>query len=92
MHPVHDAFGLWLTSVICELWFAFTWIFDQLPKWVPITRQTYLDRLSLRYFSIPGLKKPGSEVRLYDMIDHGYECAGMRGKMNRTCWQQWMYL
>lgn len=51
LHPVHDAFGLWLTSVICEIWFAVSWIFDQFPKWYPIERETYLDRLSLRYIS-----------------------------------------
>ncbi|KAK4354623.1 hypothetical protein RND71_026817 [Anisodus tanguticus] len=48
-HPVNDAYGLWLTSIICEIWFAISWIFDQFPKWVPIQRETYLDRLSLRY-------------------------------------------
>ncbi|KAK1371332.1 Cellulose synthase [Heracleum sosnowskyi] len=48
-HPVHDAFALWLVSVICEIWFAVSWIFDQFPKWSPIERETYLDRLSLRY-------------------------------------------
>ncbi|KAI8570298.1 hypothetical protein RHMOL_Rhmol01G0023600 [Rhododendron molle] len=49
LNPVHDAFGLWLTSVICEIWFAISWILDQFPKWFPIDRETYLDRLSLRY-------------------------------------------
>ncbi|KAG7636984.1 putative hexosyltransferase chromatin regulator PHD family [Arabidopsis thaliana] len=49
LHPVNDAFGLWLTSVICEIWFAVSWILDQFPKWYPIERETYLDRLSLRY-------------------------------------------
>ncbi|KAF8400499.1 hypothetical protein HHK36_013797 [Tetracentron sinense] len=49
LNPVHDAFGLWLTSVICEIWFAFSWILDQFPKWLPIDRETYLDRLSIRY-------------------------------------------
>ncbi|XP_010905024.1 cellulose synthase A catalytic subunit 9 [UDP-forming] [Elaeis guineensis] len=49
LNPVHDAIGLWLTSVICEIWFAFSWILDQFPKWFPIDRETYLDRLSLRY-------------------------------------------
>ncbi|KAL0451340.1 UNVERIFIED_CONTAM: Cellulose synthase A catalytic subunit [UDP-forming] [Sesamum latifolium] len=49
LHPVHDALGLWLTSIICEIWFAFSWILDQFPKWFPIDRETYLDRLSLRY-------------------------------------------
>ncbi|XP_059461389.1 probable cellulose synthase A catalytic subunit 5 [UDP-forming] [Corylus avellana] len=49
MHPVHDAYALWLISVICEIWFAISWILDQFPKWLPIDRETYLDRLSLRY-------------------------------------------
>ncbi|CAK9153583.1 unnamed protein product [Ilex paraguariensis] len=49
LHPVHDAYGLWMTSVICEIWFAVSWILDQFPKWYPIERETYLDRLSLRY-------------------------------------------
>ncbi|XP_077217318.1 cellulose synthase family protein isoform X2 [Tasmannia lanceolata] len=49
LNPVHDAIGLWLTSIICEIWFAFSWILDQFPKWFPIDRETYLDRLSLRY-------------------------------------------
>lgn len=48
LHPVNDAYGLWLTSVICEIWFAVSWILDQFPKWHPIQRETYLDRLSLR--------------------------------------------
>ncbi|TYI20455.1 hypothetical protein ES332_A07G239100v1 [Gossypium tomentosum] len=47
--PAYDAFPLWLISVICEVWFAFSWILDQFPKWFPITRETYLDRLSLRF-------------------------------------------
>lgn len=51
LHPVNDAFALWLISVICEIWFAVSWIFDQFPKWFPIERETYLDRLSLRYTS-----------------------------------------
>lgn len=49
LHPVNDAYGLWLTSVICEIWFGVSWILDQFPKWYPIERETYLDRLSLRY-------------------------------------------
>ncbi|XP_031093607.1 cellulose synthase A catalytic subunit 2 [UDP-forming]-like isoform X2 [Ipomoea triloba] len=49
LHPVADAYGLWLTSVICEIWFAISWILDQFPKWCPLVRETYLDRLSLRY-------------------------------------------
>ena len=53
LHPVRDAYGLWLTSVICEIWFAVSWILDQFPKWYPIERETYLDRLSLRFVAVP---------------------------------------
>ncbi|KAM7256330.1 hypothetical protein ACFE04_012071 [Oxalis oulophora] len=48
-HPVNDAYPLWLISVICEIWFALSWLLDQFPKWYPINRETYLDRLALRY-------------------------------------------
>ncbi|KAL5989710.1 Cellulose synthase A catalytic subunit 8 [UDP-forming] [Asimina triloba] len=48
-NPVDSAYGLWLTSVICEIWFAFSWVLDQFPKWSPINRDTYIERLSLRY-------------------------------------------
>ncbi|CAN6554091.1 hypothetical protein ACFX13_004072 [Malus domestica] len=47
--PAYDAYPLWLISVICEIWFAFSWILDQFPKWNPINRETYLDRLSIRF-------------------------------------------
>eukprot|EP00250_Pteridium_aquilinum_P033312 c5439_g1_i1 orf=1-1212(-) len=49
LNPVPNAYLLWLTSIICEIWFALSWILDQFPKWFPISRETYLDRLSLRY-------------------------------------------
>ncbi|KAJ6805609.1 cellulose synthase A catalytic subunit 5 [UDP-forming]-like isoform X1 [Iris pallida] len=61
LHPVIDAYGLWLTSVICEIWFAVSWILDQFPKWSPIERETYLDRLSLRY------EKEGKPSELADI-------------------------
>ncbi|XXG73540.1 hypothetical protein AAC387_Pa07g2443 [Persea americana] len=61
LHPVPDAYGLWLTSVICEIWFAVSWILDQFPKWHPIERETYLDRLSLRY------EKEGKPSELADI-------------------------
>uniref|UniRef100_A0A453ANE9 cellulose synthase (UDP-forming) n=1 Tax=Aegilops tauschii subsp. strangulata TaxID=200361 RepID=A0A453ANE9_AEGTS len=48
-NPVRNAYPLWLLSVICEIWFALSWILDQFPKWFPINRETYLDRLALRY-------------------------------------------
>lgn len=48
-HPVDSAFGLWLTSIICEIWFAFSWVLDQFPKWSPINRVAFTDRLSARF-------------------------------------------
>ncbi|KAF8413717.1 hypothetical protein HHK36_001709 [Tetracentron sinense] len=48
-NPVDSAYGLWLTSIICEIWFAVSWVLDQFPKWYPINRETYIDRLSSRY-------------------------------------------
>lgn len=54
LHPVKDAYALWLISVICEIWFAVSWVLDQFPKWYPIERETYLDRLSLRYLNLVG--------------------------------------
>lgn len=47
-NPVPNAIPLWLLSVICEIWFAISWILDQFPKWLPVNRETYLDRLALR--------------------------------------------
>ncbi|KAL8536234.1 hypothetical protein ACS0TY_011748 [Phlomoides rotata] len=49
LHPVNNAYALWLVSIICEIWFAISWILDQFPKWFPVDRETYLDRLSLSY-------------------------------------------
>jgi hypothetical protein len=34
-HPNRDAMWLWGMSTVCELWFAFSWILDQLPKLCP---------------------------------------------------------
>lgn len=48
-HPVKDAYALWIVSVICEIWFALSWLLDQFPKWYPVNRETYLDRLALRF-------------------------------------------
>jgi len=48
-NPVESAYGLWLTSIICEIWFAVSWVLDQFPKWSPINRRTYIDVLSARY-------------------------------------------
>ncbi|KAK4265407.1 hypothetical protein QN277_026464 [Acacia crassicarpa] len=62
LHPVPDAIGLWLTSVVCEIWLTLSWIIDQIPKWFPIDRETYLDRLSLRF-------EPENKPNLFPPVD-----------------------
>ncbi|KAI5426744.1 hypothetical protein KIW84_032243 [Lathyrus oleraceus] len=50
VQPFHEiTYPLWLTSAICEIWFALSGILDQFPKWSPISREIYLDRLAIRY-------------------------------------------
>ncbi|GLJ09665.1 hypothetical protein SUGI_0113710 [Cryptomeria japonica] len=56
-HPNRDAMWLWGMSVVCEIWFAFSWILDQLPKLCPINRVTDLNVLKDK-FERPSLKNP----------------------------------
>ncbi|KAJ1401422.1 Zinc finger, RING-type [Sesbania bispinosa] len=51
MHPNEDAIWLWLMSVVCEIWFAFSWILDQIPKLSPVNRSTDLDVLHEKFDS-----------------------------------------
>ncbi|KAG9140018.1 hypothetical protein Leryth_010527 [Lithospermum erythrorhizon] len=48
-HPNEDARWLWLMSIICELWFAFSWLLDQLPKFSPVNRATDLTVLKEKF-------------------------------------------
>ncbi|KAK6156475.1 hypothetical protein DH2020_010723 [Rehmannia glutinosa] len=56
-HPNNDAVWLWLMSVVCEIWFAFSWILDQLPKVHPINRTTDLEVLRDK-FEMPSPSNP----------------------------------
>ncbi|CAJ2631962.1 unnamed protein product [Trifolium pratense] len=56
-HRNHEAMWLWGMSVTCELWFAFSWILDQLPKLCPVNRVTDLSVLKERFES-PHLRNP----------------------------------
>ncbi|KAM7479531.1 hypothetical protein LguiA_027744 [Lonicera macranthoides] len=56
-HPNNDAIWLWLMSVICELWFAFSWILDQVPKLCPINRSCDLNILREK-FDMPSPSNP----------------------------------
>ncbi|XP_047962858.1 cellulose synthase-like protein D2 [Salvia hispanica] len=48
-HPNTDAVWLWGMSIVCEIWFAFSWILDQLPKLCPINRATDLNVLKEKF-------------------------------------------
>ncbi|MCO5563478.1 hypothetical protein L7F22_017120 [Adiantum nelumboides] len=41
-HPNSDAMWLWGMSIVCEIWFTFSWVLDQLPKLYPVNRATDL--------------------------------------------------
>ncbi|KAA8533476.1 hypothetical protein F0562_031090 [Nyssa sinensis] len=56
-NPNNDAIWLWGMSVVCELWFAFSWVLDQLPKLCPINRSTDLNVLKEK-FETPSLNNP----------------------------------
>ncbi|KAH7283954.1 hypothetical protein KP509_34G032400 [Ceratopteris richardii] len=48
-NPNRDAMWLWGMSVVCEIWFAFSWVLDQLPKLKPINRSTDLEALRAKF-------------------------------------------
>ncbi|EXC33625.1 Cellulose synthase-like protein D4 [Morus notabilis] len=57
VHPNEDAVWLWLMSVVCELWFAFSWLLDQIPKLHPVNRSTDLEVLRDK-FDMPSPSNP----------------------------------
>ncbi|XP_078436531.1 cellulose synthase-like D5 [Wolffia australiana] len=56
-HPNREAMWLWGTSVTCELWFAGSWLLDQLPKVCPVNRVADLAVLRERFES-PSPRNP----------------------------------
>ncbi|KAJ8754394.1 hypothetical protein K2173_002845 [Erythroxylum novogranatense] len=56
-HPNEDSLWLWSISVLCELWFAFSWLLDQIPKLCPVTRAVDLSALKER-FETPSPRNP----------------------------------
>lgn len=56
-NPNTDALWLWGMSVVCEIWFGFSWILDQLPKLCPINRATDLECLKEK-FERPSAENP----------------------------------
>ncbi|KAI3938067.1 hypothetical protein MKW98_018623 [Papaver atlanticum] len=56
-HPNEDALWLWLMSIVCEIWFAFSWILDQIPKIHPVNHATDLAALREK-FDMPSPMNP----------------------------------
>lgn len=56
-HINADAVWLWGMSVVCEVWFALSWILDQLPKLCPVNRATDLAVLKDK-FELPSPDNP----------------------------------
>uniref|UniRef100_A0ACD5WYW5 Uncharacterized protein n=1 Tax=Avena sativa TaxID=4498 RepID=A0ACD5WYW5_AVESA len=50
-NPNPDAMWLWGISIVCEYWFAFSWILDQMPKLNPINRAADLGALREKFES-----------------------------------------
>ncbi|CAN4095954.1 unnamed protein product [Withania somnifera] len=50
-NPNTDAMWLWGVSIVCELWFAFSWLLDILPKLNPINRSADLPTLKEKFES-----------------------------------------
>nr|XP_043638830.1 cellulose synthase-like protein D2 [Erigeron canadensis] len=62
-NPNEDAIWLWFMSIICEIWFAFSWILDQLPKLAPVNRATDLNVLKEK-FETPSPENPSGKSDL----------------------------
>ncbi|KAF9676416.1 hypothetical protein SADUNF_Sadunf09G0136300 [Salix dunnii] len=57
VNPNDDARWLWGMSVVCEVWFAFSWILDIIPKLNPMNRSTDLEVLRDK-FDMPSPSNP----------------------------------
>ncbi|KVH95185.1 cellulose synthase-like protein D3 [Cynara cardunculus var. scolymus] len=62
-HPNEDAIWLWFMSIVCEIWFAFSWLLDQLPKLAPVNRATDLNVLKEK-FETPSPQNPSGKSDL----------------------------
>ncbi|XP_021738504.1 cellulose synthase-like protein D1 [Chenopodium quinoa] len=62
-NPNEDALWLWGLSIVCEIWFAFSWLLDQLPKLNPIDRAVDLAALKEK-FEHPSPSNPHSRSDL----------------------------
>lgn len=50
-NPNDKAIWLWFLSVICEIWFAFSWLIDQIPRLFPVNHETDTEALKAKFES-----------------------------------------
>lgn len=50
-NPNEEAMWLWGLSIVCEIWFAFSWLLDILPKFNPINRSADVAALKEKFES-----------------------------------------
>lgn len=50
-NPNEEAMWLWGLSIVCEIWFAFSWLLDILPKFNPINRTADVAALKEKFES-----------------------------------------
>ena len=91
-HPVNNAYPLWLLSVICEIWFALSWILDQFPKWSPINRETYLDRLALRWCEVFTANSKLSLISKHTKVQTTINTTNTDKGGNINYWYIWSWL
>ncbi|CAH2034867.1 unnamed protein product [Thlaspi arvense] len=56
-NPNNKAIWLWFLSVICEIWFAFSWLIDQIPRLFPVNHGTDIEALEAK-FELPNPNNP----------------------------------
>ncbi|KAK6145829.1 hypothetical protein DH2020_019698 [Rehmannia glutinosa] len=62
-NPNQDAMWLWGLSLVCEIWFSFSWLLDILPKFNPIDRAADLVALKDK-FETPSQANPNGRSDL----------------------------
>ncbi|MED6206169.1 Cellulose synthase-like protein D1 [Stylosanthes scabra] len=62
-NPNYDAMWLWGMSIVCEIWFAISWLLDVLPKLNPINRAADLAALHDK-FEQPSPENPNGRSDL----------------------------
>ena len=74
--PNEDALWLWGMSIVCECWFAFSWLLDILPKMNPVNRQTDLAALRDKFETpSPSNHRQGPTNKTHEIESHHYHQA-----------------